>query len=340
MFKRGFLNNIVDGLDKIATAIMGEPQHVHAAYDSIISRSDAAALIPEDVTQRLLTGMVNESAALTLFPRVPMSRAQQRMPVLSALPTAYFVNGDTGLKQTSEAAWTNKYLNAEELAVIVPIPENVIDDTDFDVWGMIQPLLEQAAGRALDAAIFFGTNKPASWPSDIVTAATAAGNNITRGTANQASGLVAGDISSLFATVEADGYDVSGIIANRLYRGVLRNLRNLNGDRLAEVGPASAYDVAIRFPMRGLWPASSGQVDMIAGDFSEGILAVRSDFTYKILDQAVIQDGTGAIVYNLAQQDMVAMRMTIRVAWQVANVLNYDQPTEASRYPFGIMLRP
>lgn len=309
-------------------------------YDNVISRSDVAALIPEEVSNRLLTGMVNQSAALTLFPRVQMSRAQQRMPVLSALPTAYFVNGDTGLKQTSEAAWTNKYLNAEELAVIVPIPENVLDDTDFDVWGSVQPLIEQAAGRALDAAIFFGTNKPASWPSDIVTAATAAGNTVTRGTAAAAAGGVAGDISNLFATVESDGYDVSGIIANRLYRGVLRNIRNTQGDRLAEVTSNSAYEVAISYPMRGLWPTASGQVDMVVGDFAEGILAVRSDFTYKILDQAVIQDNTGAIVYNLAQQDMVAMRMTFRVAWQVANVLNYDQPTEANRYPFGIMLRP
>src|SRR6188508_2944328 len=105
-------------------------------YDNIISRSDAAALIPEEVAAPLLAGAVEQSAALSLFRRVPMSRAQSRIPVIAALPTAYFVNGDTGLKQTTEVNWTNKYLNAEEIAAIVPIPETVLDDADFDVWGL------------------------------------------------------------------------------------------------------------------------------------------------------------------------------------------------------------
>lgn len=309
-------------------------------FDNIISRNDVAALIPEDVVNSLLTGLTNQAAAMTLFPRVSMSSKQQRMPVLSALPTAYFVNGDTGQKQTSEAAWTNKYLDAEEIAVIVPIPDAVIDDTSFDVWGSVQPLLEQAAARALDAAIFFGTNKPSSWPEAIVPEAIARNHDYVRGTAAAAAGGIAADLSELFALVEADGYDVSGIIANRSYRGMLRNVRNSQGDLLPEVSAGAAYGVDIQYPMRGLWPTGASAAELVAGDFSEGILAIRQDFTYKILTEAVIQDNTGAIVYNLAQQDMSAMRLVFRVAWQVANVMNYDNTTEATRYPWAVMLAP
>ena len=119
-------------------------------YDSIISRSDAAAMVPEQVSSVMLNNLQEGSAALALGTRVPVSRNQTRFPVLSALPVAYFVNGDTGLKQTTEAAWSNKYLDIEEIATIVPIPEAVLDDAGFDIWGAIRPLMENAISRTLD----------------------------------------------------------------------------------------------------------------------------------------------------------------------------------------------
>jgi HK97 family phage major capsid protein len=310
------------------------------SFSNVISRTKEQALVPEVVSNAILGGLNNQSVALQLFRKIPMSTSQTRMPVLSALPTAYFVSGDTGIKQTTELAWTNKFLNVEELAAIIPIPENVLDDTAFDVWGAIEPLMEEALARALDAAIIFGVNKPSSWPAAIATGAASAGNTETRGTSDAAHGGLAGDLSALFATIESDGYDVSGIVANRTYRGLLRNARTTFGEELMELSTTSAYGITITYPMRGLWPTGSGVVDLVAGDFSQGILGVRKDITYKLLDQAVIQDNTGAIMFNLAQQDMVAMRVTLRMAYQIANTLNYDQPIDADRFPFGVMLTP
>ncbi len=310
------------------------------AYNNIISRSDVSALIPEEVSNRLLTGTTEQSAALTLFPTVPMGSSQQRMPVLSAFPVAYFVNGDTGLKQTTEMAWTNKYLNVEELAVIVPIPENVLDDVDYDLEAAIRPRLEEAIGRALDDAIIFGTNKPSSWPTAIVPAAVAAGNTYNRGTNNAAAGGISEDFNQLFAIVEADGYDVNGIIAARTLRARLRGARDANGVRQSGVSVTEVDGVNVTYPMRGLWPTGSGVAEAIAGDFDNGIIGLRKDFTFKALDQAVIQDNTGAIVFNLAQQDMVAIRLTFRVAWQVANLLNRDNANESTRYPWAVLLTP
>lgn len=309
-------------------------------FDNIISRTDAAALVPEDVSESILTKATDQSAAMTLFRRVRMSREQQRMPVLSALPVAYFVNGDTGLKQTTEANWANKYLDAEEIACIVPIPEAVLDDTSFDVWGTIQPLIEEAVGRTLDAAIFFGVNKPTIWPKAIVNIADDAGSVVTRGTATAAEGGVAEDINQLFSMVETDGMDVNGIVASKLYKGVLRGARDANGVKLDEVNTTSIYGTSITYPMAGMWPTGANAVEMIAGDFTQGILGVRQDITYKILDQAVIQDNTGAIIYNLAQQDMVAMRCVARFAFQVSNLVNFETPVEEDRSPWAIMVSP
>lgn len=309
-------------------------------YDNVISRTDAAALIPEDVASEIIKTLPEQSGALSLFRRVTMSRKQQRIPVESVLPVAYFVNGDTGLKQTTEQNWANKYLDAEELACIVPIPESVLDDTDFDVWGEVKPRMEEAIGRAVDAAVFFGVNSPAAWPDDIVTAAVAAGNVYARGTNAAAAGGIAQDISEAFSLVEADGFDVNGVVANRTYRGRLRGARDANGVRLDEVNPNDVYGVNVTYPLRGLWPTGLSAAEMIAGDYTQAIMAVRQDITYKVLDQAVIQDNTGAIVYNLAQQDMVALRVVFRCAFQVPNPINRDQPTEGNRYPFVVVRSP
>jgi HK97 family phage major capsid protein len=311
------------------------------AYNNITSRTDAGALMPEEVSNDLLKNLSSTSTGpRAVHPGAGRPR-QVRFPVLSALPVAYWVTGDTGLKQTTEVNWANKYLNIEELAVIVPIPDNVIADSGQPIWSQVQPLCEQAAGRLIDTAVFFGTNAPASFPTNVVAAAVAAGNTATRGT-NAAAGGIIGDWSDLLGTLEADGYDANSAVGIRTLRGLFRQARSTQGERLEEISITPDYveidGTRITFPMRGLWPAAAANsAEAIVFDRSEFVLGVRQDITWKLLDQAVIQDNTGAIVYNLAQQDMVAMRMTMRVGWQVANTINYDQPTEASRYPAAVL---
>lgn len=323
-------------------------------YDSLITRSDAAALIPEDVATTIIQGIAESSAVMRLGTRLPdMPRAQRRMPVLSALPTAYFVTGDTGLKQTAEVSWANKYLDAEEIACIVPIPESVLNDASYDIWGQIRPLMVAEFGRVFDAAVMFGTNAPAAWPDDLVTAATAAGNSVDLSTQTGAGkdlyDIIMGE-DGVISKVEADGFMVTGHIAALTMRGKLRGLREKiwNGTALAEAGSPifvksmqdpTRYDLdgsPIEFPRNGAWNPSTAL--MISGDFKQLVYAFRNDITFKVLDQAVIQDNTGAIVYNLAQQDMVALRAVMRVAWQVPNPVNAVQPTEASRYPFSVLV--
>jgi HK97 family phage major capsid protein len=309
-------------------------------YNSLISRSDVAALIPEDVASGIIDSAVEQSAALSLFPRVTMSRAQQRMPVLSALPVAYFVNGDTGLKQTTEMAWANKYLNVEEIAAIVPVPEAVLDDSDFSIWGEVRPRLAEAIGRVIDNAIFFGVNAPGTWPTDIVAAAVAAGNAYARGTATQAQGGIAEDVNQLMGLVEADGFDVNGFVTRRTYRSRLRGARDTSGQKLMDLSTNEIEGAPVRYTMAGMWPSGLSAAEMIAGDWTKGMIGIRQDLTWRIADQAVLQDGSGVIQYNLFQQDMVALRVVMRLAWQVANPINYEQQVEANRYPFAVLRSP
>jgi len=311
-------------------------------YNNVVSRTEVQALIQEQVSNIMLGELENTSAAMNLFTPIQVPTNQTRFPVLSALPTAYFVTGDTGIKQTTEANWANKYLDVEEIAAIVPVPDAVLEDASFDIFGAITPLLRNAIARTLDAAIFFGVNKPAAWPLDIAAAAVAAGNVRARGTATGNQGGIAEDVNQLLATLEADGYGATGFVANTTMRSRFRGARDANGQLLADVngGVTNIWGMPTTYPMAGLWPTGLSAAELFAIQRENFILGIRRDFTVTLHSEGVITDGGGLVVYNLMQQDMSAIRVVFRAGWQVSNPMNYTQGVEASRYPAAVMRSP
>jgi HK97 family phage major capsid protein len=317
-------------------------------YNNVTSRTDVEALIPEEVSRTMLGAATQQSAALRLFRRIPVARTQVRFPILSALPTAYWVSGDTGLKQTTEMAWAQKFLNIEELATIMPVPENVFDDMESNLWDDAEPYLREAFARALDAAIFFGINAPASFPTNVLAASTAAGNTVTEATATVAQGGYFGDLDNLIGNVEEDGFDITGFVADLSIKRKLRSARNTQGERLDGERIGGGLDSIdgspISYAMAGMWPTGGGagtNVRAFAGDWNrQFIVGVRQDISFKVLDQAVITDNASPpnILFNLPQQDMIALRLKFRVGWQVANTLNNQRPNEAQRYPAAAMV--
>jgi HK97 family phage major capsid protein len=311
-------------------------------YDSLTSRTDVAAMIREQVSDIMLTSLPAQSAAMQLFTRINVPTNQTRFPVLSALPSAYWVTGDTGQKQTTEAAWSNAYINIEELAAIVPIPDAVLADAGFDVWGNIRPLLEGAIARALDAAIFFGTNAPASFPDDITTAAVAAGNVVARGTSAANVGGVAEDINLLIGELLEDGYAATGFVGNPMFQTRLRSARGSDGQLLTDVngGVNNVWGLPTVYPMPGQWPSGTSVAELFALQRENFVIGVRQDVTVTASNTAVLQDGEGGITYNMFQQDMTAFRVVFRAGWQVNNPINYMQAVEANRYPAAVLRTP
>jgi HK97 family phage major capsid protein len=314
------------------------------AYDNILSRSDTSALIPEDVSNAMLQNLEAQSAARRLFRNIPVARNAVRFPVMNALPQAYWVSPtDTGLKQTTNMAWSNVTMNIEELAAIVIVPDSVVDDVSVDIWGQAQRYIEQAIARQLDATVFFGTNKPTSFPDGIVESAVDVGNIVAKGTATQANGGIAQDFNDLFSKVENDGFAVNGVVAKNTLRASMRGARATDGQTLNDVSIDNVYGQPVIYGMDGLWPAdidSSANIKepvAIAADFSQFVIGIRQDITFSLHRDGVITDNTGAVQFNLMQQDLSAIRVVMRVGWAVANSLNYRNSGDASRFPAAVM---
>lgn len=290
---------------------------------NMISRQQAEALIQEQLINTIQQDAPKQSVFMGLARKLPnMTSKQTRIPVLDMLPMAYWVNGDTGFKQTSEQAWDNVYITAEELAVIVPIPEAVVADASFDILGEVQPRVMEAIGQRVDGATIFGVNRPASWRADIITTARQAGNNVAPGSSPNYYDLIMGE-GGVIAKVEESGRMVTGALSAMDMRAKLRGLKGQDGHPIfkSDMQGATSYALdgaPMYFPQNGSFDQSIAQ--LIVGDFSQAVYSIRQDITVKILDQGVIQDpSTKAIVYNLAQQDMIALRVVFRMGWALPN---------------------
>lgn len=310
-------------------------------YNSQISRSDSAGLIPPEIVPGIIQNVVQQSATLSLMRQLPnMSTSQTKLTILNALATAYFVDGDTGLIQTTKQAWLDKYIYAEELAVIVPIPKKVLRDSSYDMWGATRPGIEEAFGRAIDQAVLYSTNKPSTWPDGITVGATAAGHVASRAAYLDLYDAILGE-NGVFAKVEADGYAPSGHIGTLSMKSKLRGCRSADGVPIFTPSPAggvSRYELdgrPIMFPENGAINESSAW--LVSAAWSQFVFSIREDIEWEILTEAVIQDNTGAIIYNLAQQSMVGLKATMRLGWQIPNPVKAVNTNAATRYPGAIL---
>lgn len=306
----------------------------------IIDRTGAAALIPEENAREIIQGVVTQSAVLQRGRKLPnMSSKTYKMPVLDMLPIAYFVNGDTGAKKTTKQAWDKKLITAEEIAVIVPIPEAVLDDSDYDIWGEVKPRVIEAFGKKIDGAVLFDDDKPSTWRDGVVTTATNAGSVVTIASGDSLYDKIMAE-DGVIAKIESSGYFVNGHMADISMRAKLRGLKDSTGNPIfkSDMQSGTTYSLdgsPMNFPNNGSFNKSKAL--MISGDFGQLVYAIRQDITFKLFTEGVVQNTDGTIAYNLMQNDMVALRAVMRLGWEIPNPINSVQTDKSKRCPFAIL---
>lgn len=308
------------------------------AYNNAISRSDLGdgGIIPVQYAREIIKNSPKSSVLLTRGRRVTMTSKERVQPVLNLFPQAYWVNGDTGMKQTAKQQWGSLKMTAEELAVIVPVPDAIIADSSIDLWSEITPAISEAMGKLIDQAALFGVGKPGSWPEAIVTAATAAKNVVTEGAGPD----LADDIAAMGELMAEEGYSMNGFVSQPGLQWKLRRLRASDGtpiyqNQLNASGVSGLYGLSLNEVENGAWDAAKAM--LIGADWSNFLVGMRQDITYKWLDQAVISDDDGKVILNLAQQDCTALRVVMRVGFQVANPINAIQAEPSKRYPAAVL---
>lgn len=296
-----------------------------------ISRSEVSTLIEEAYADTLLAAAVEASTALAAFPTVPMGTKLTHLPVLATLPEAGWVSesatADAGAKPTSQVTWEDRTLVAEEIAVIIPVHENVLDDANPRVLGDLATLGGQAIGKKLDQAVIFGTDKPASWVSAaLLPAAVAAGQTtaVVDGTANTSD--IPGAVNQVAEKIATAGWAPDTMLSGLALRYQVANLRDANGFPIFRDESFAGFRTF--FNRNGAWAPSSATAIVV--DSSRVRIGVRQDITVKFLDQATLGKGDNAI--NLAERDMVALRFKARYAYVLGTAAT---PQGSAKVPVG-----
>lgn len=322
---------------------------------SSVARGDVASLVlPDEVSETILRGAAESSIVQTYGRSRPMRAQNVQITEAEVTGANVFWVGEGNRKQTdapgmAQATWT---MSAAELAVIIPLDENVDDDSTVDLFELYKPHIETAVAQKLDAAALFGQDKPTAWgtngtaifpniqtvgsdfeedssPTDVELLDLLAGTGATPATPDGA-----------LEAVEADGYEPTAWAAYIRFKSRLRGLKDADnryvfGNAVDAGVPSTLFGLPISFLKSDVWDQDNAHV--ILGDWDQAIVGTRAGIRYKVFDQGVITDGAGNVVYSLMENDMIALRVTARYGFKVIADDTADGETLASGsdYPFA-----
>jgi HK97 family phage major capsid protein len=267
-------------------------------------------LLPVAVAREVIQSVTQRESALMRLARViRMPTGVQKVPVITGMPAAGFVNPTYGgLKPEGAVDWAPETLTAAEIGTVIPVPNAYIDDSAFDVEGSVREEIARSFAGVFERAALYGTNAPADWPAGGLTAA--ANADATTG----ADALKA--LDAALSNLEAKGITPDGILGGAALRAALR-AQMVDVMQPFSEAPAQVYGVPVVFD--SYWNDATGLA--LVGGFGSVLVGVREDLTYARSEEGVITDGAGAVVYNALQQDGVILRCYWRIALAQATPL-------------------
>lgn len=296
-----------------------------------ISRADIEALIEDEYSTALLNVAGQQSTVLSTFPTVSMGTKAADLPALATLPEASFVGetDETRTKPTTKFTFEKKRLVAAEIATIIKLNEEDLEDANENLLEHAATLGGTAIGRTLDQAVLFGINKPAVWTSNsLFDEAVAAGAVFSPADAAGKDDLIGSFFQAAEYIDDSDATPNAFIARNGLkYR--LANLRDAQGQPIyipslsntpGAVDSVGGLDA--HWNTNGAWDKTKATA--LVADTNQVLIGVRSDISVKFLDQATV-DGK-----SLAENDQVALRFRARYAYTLANVINYEGGRKAA----------
>ena len=220
------------------------------------------------------------------------------VPVVSVAPSANFV-GLGQRKPPTAVEWSAESLVPEEIAAVTYLPAAFVDDAGYPVWQSARTEIAKAIGRRLDEAVLFGGG-PASYPPNGVVGT---GVPVTAADASAA-------VSAGLGKVEASGLTPTGIASGP---SILQSIRDQTvAFMILPTDAATPSMWGLPIAVSSDWnPATC---DAVVGDWTKLLIGIRQDISFDLSDSGTLFNIDGTLLVSAFQDDVVLLRVYLRVA--------------------------
>lgn len=319
---RAFMKALVSG-DKMAAKAL-------TTSDSGSDPDDAQAglLIPQELRNEVLRiaqtqyGLARKDMLYLPFSGPGNSRT---IPTLGT-SVSVFWTGEGAKKRSTQPSFSLVTQTLKKLAAIVPMTEEILEDSLINLNTLLGQLFAEAIAKEEDIQFFAGTGSP--WTGIL--------NNGQVNSVTQASGdatqLTADDLLDMIDATPTGALNGAKFYMHRTVFSVVRKIKDVNGNYIVQAPTAGLpgtiwnqpYELSDAFP--ALADVATGEAYVLFGNLKQGaIFGDKQSIRIKLLDQATVGDTNGAesgsdtqTSINLAEQDMVALRIVERVGYVVA----------------------
>lgn len=237
-----------------------------------------------------------------------------------------FWTGEGAKKRSTQPSFALVTQTLKKLAAIVPMTEEILEDSLINLNQLLGQLFAEAIAKEEDIQFFTGTGSP--WTGLL--------NNGQLNQVAQASGdatqLTADDLLDMIDATPTGALNGAKFYFHRSVLSVIRKIKTVDGVYIFQQPngtlPGSIwnypYETSDAFPAVG--DVGTGDPYILFGNLKQGaIFGDKQSIRIKLLTEATVGDTNGSesgsetqTSINLAEQDMVALRIVERVGYVVA----------------------
>lgn len=317
------------GDDKTRTFLKALFNNDHAVLKDLTGSDSASGgyLIPQELLSEVLRiPLVNYGLARREMRYLPFTGPgnSRSIPALGSSVSVAWT--DEGAAKRSTAPTFNIVTQTlKKLAAIVPMTEEILEDSTIDLNALVAQLFAEAVAKEEDIQFFTGTGSP--WTGILNNGSVNVTNTLTTNPAD----ITPDDLLRMIDAMPSGALPGSKFYMHRSVFSRVRGFRaNFGGG--AGTGaylvspplgsePASIWGYPI--VLAESFPTSTGSANnkalVLFGNLNTAaIFGDKQSLRVKLLDQATVANSSNNGFLNLAQQDMVAIRIVERVGYVLA----------------------